>query len=212
MLSLGHQGGVGGLFLLAKDKLHPLWYSEFIPLLFVVSSVFAGLAMIIFLGSINSKTFKDRMSVEHREKHDRIVLSLAKICAGSMFVYLFLKLLELNHEQTWSLLLTPMGYWYLLEVVGCVAIPAWLFMTAIKNQLPGLVRIGAIITIVGVVLNRLNICLIAYKWYAPLRYYPTWMEVIVCVTVLLTQFWVYRWMVNRMPVVSESPEWAQGVH
>ena len=60
-----------------------------------------------------------------------------------------------------------------------------------------------------VVLNRLNICLIAYKWYAAVRYYPTWLEVVVSLTVVFTELWVYRWIVNRMPVVSDSPEWAQ---
>jgi Ni/Fe-hydrogenase subunit HybB-like protein len=212
MLSLGHQGGVGGLFLLAKAKIHPLWYSEFIPLLFVVSSIFAGLSMVIFEGSISSTVFKSRMSAEHHEAHDRIVMSLAKVCAGSMFVYLFLKLLELNHEQTWSLLFTSMGYWYLLEVVGCVAVPAWLFLAGAKSQSTEVVKLAAIITILGVVLNRLNICLIAYKWYAPVRYYPTWMEVVVTLTVVFTELWVYRWVVNRMPVVSDSPEWAQEAH
>jgi len=109
MLSLGHQGGVGGLFLLAKGKVHPLWYSEFIPLLFVVSSVFAGLSMIIFEGSISSKVFRQRISHEHHAAHDRVVLALAKVCAGAMFVYFFLKLLEINHQDTWAFLRTPMG-------------------------------------------------------------------------------------------------------
>jgi len=126
-----------------------------------------------------------------------------------MFVYLFLKLLELNHEQTWSLLSTPMGYWYLLEVLGCVAIPSWLFLTGARRRSLGTVKLAAVMTILGVVLNRLNICLIAYKWYAPVRYYPTWMEVVVTLTVVFTELWVYRWIVNRMPVVSKSPEWAK---
>jgi len=212
MLSLGHQGGVGGLFLLAKAKIHPLWYSEFIPLLFVTSSIFGGLSMVIFEGSISSKVFRHRMSDEYHNAHDQIVMSMAKVCAGGMFVYLFLKLLELNHEATWSLLSTPMGYWYLVEVVGCVVIPLWLFLAGANSRSMGTIKIAAVMTIIGVVLNRLNICLIAYKWYSSLRYYPTWMEVVVTLTVVLTELWVYRWIINRMPVVSDSPEWAKGSH
>ena len=41
-LSTLHQAGFGALFLMAKPKIHPLWYSEFIPVLFFVSSIFAG--------------------------------------------------------------------------------------------------------------------------------------------------------------------------
>ncbi|NIN72364.1 MAG: hypothetical protein GTO46_10700, partial [Gemmatimonadetes bacterium] len=49
-LSTLHQSGLGALYLMAKPKIHPLWYSEFIPILFLVSSIFAGLSMVIFEG------------------------------------------------------------------------------------------------------------------------------------------------------------------
>ncbi len=52
-LSTLHQSGLGALYLMAKEKIHPLWYSEFIPILFFVSSIFAGLSMVIFEGSIS---------------------------------------------------------------------------------------------------------------------------------------------------------------
>ncbi len=212
MLSLGHQGGVGGLFLIAKAKIHPLWYSEFIPLLFVVSSVFAGLSMVIIEGSITSKVFSDRMSAEHRETHDKLVIALGKICAGTMFVYFFLKLLELNHQGTWSLLATSMGYWYLLEVVGCVLLPGILFLQGVRSGSLSVIKFAAVLSLIGIILNRINVCLIAYKWYAPVRYYPSWMEVVVTLTVISMELWVYRWIINRMPVISESPEWAEDVH
>ena len=46
-LSTLHQSGLGALFLLAPAKIHPLWYSHFIPVLFFVSSIFAGLSMVV---------------------------------------------------------------------------------------------------------------------------------------------------------------------
>ncbi len=58
-LSILHQSGLGALFLMAKPKIHPLWYSEFIPIMFFVSSIYAGLSMIIFEGTISHKVFKD---------------------------------------------------------------------------------------------------------------------------------------------------------
>ena len=58
-ISMLHQSGLGALFLMAKPKIHPLWYSEFLPLLFFISSIYAGLSMIIFEGTISHKVFKD---------------------------------------------------------------------------------------------------------------------------------------------------------
>jgi Ni/Fe-hydrogenase subunit HybB-like protein len=70
-LSTLHQSGLGALYLMAKDKIHPLWYSEFIPILFLVSSVFAGLSMVIFEGAISHKVFFSQISEEnHKKQHD----------------------------------------------------------------------------------------------------------------------------------------------
>jgi Ni/Fe-hydrogenase subunit HybB-like protein len=60
-LSTLHQSGLGALFLMAKAKIHPLWYSEFIPILFFVSSIAAGLSMIIFEGIISHRVFRDQI-------------------------------------------------------------------------------------------------------------------------------------------------------
>jgi Ni/Fe-hydrogenase subunit HybB-like protein len=176
-LSMLHQSGLGALYLMAKGKVHPLWYSEFIPILFFVSSVFAGLSMVIFEGSISRKVFKSRLSPVNRFSHDEIVYGLGKICAGTMFAYLFLKVLVVVREQHGTLILSPMGSWYLVEVIGFVLIPCVLFTQAVRQQSPALVRIAAVLTLVGIVLNRLNVSVITFRWDAAVRYVPTWMEI-----------------------------------
>jgi hypothetical protein len=34
------------------------------------------------------------------------------------------------------------------------------------------------------------------------------MEIVITLAILFTEIWVFRWVVNRMPVLRESPEWA----
>ncbi len=204
-LSTLHQSGLGALYLMTKGKLHPLWYTEFIPLLFFVSSIFAGLSMVILEGTISHKVFRNQISSEHRDSHNGIVFGLAKICAATMFVYFFLKLLVFLHHQSWQFLFTPWGYWYLLEVIGFVLLPCMLFIHGLKRENLLFVRIAAILTLIGIVLNRLNISIIAFKWYEPVRYYPTWMEIEVTLAVIVAEIIVFRWIVNRMPVLRELP-------
>jgi Ni/Fe-hydrogenase subunit HybB-like protein len=207
-LSTLHQSGLGALYLMAKGKIHPLWYSEFIPILFFISSIFAGLSMVIFEGMISHKVFHDQISPDHHASRDDIVVSLAKTCAGAMFVYLFLKVLVFLHGRQWSLINTPMGYWYLTEVIGFVLMPCILFTLAVRQGNLSLVHVAAILTLIGIILNRLNVSIIAFKWYAPARYYPTWMEIEVTLAVIFAEIWVFRWIVNRMPVLRKSPAWA----
>jgi Ni/Fe-hydrogenase subunit HybB-like protein len=205
-LSALHQSGLGALYLMAKTKIHPLWYSEFIPILFLVSSVFAGLSMVIFEGSITHKVFHHRVGRDLERSHDDIVLGLAKICAGTMFVYLFMQVLVFAHQQRWAYLGSGWGGWYLLELVGFVVVPAVLFVYGYRYQDLKVTRAAALMTLIGIVLNRLNVSVIAFKWYAADRYVPSWMEIVVTLAVISAELWVFRWVINRMPVLSSIEE------
>lgn len=207
-LSTLHQSGLGALFLMAKNKIHPLWYSEFIPILFFVSSIFAGLSMVIFEGSISQRVFKSQISPDHRAAHDDIVIGLARVCAGTMYVYFFLKVLVFVHGQQWTYINTPLGYWFLAEIVGFVLIPVRLFTQAVRFGNLSLIRVASVLTLIGIVLNRLNVSVIAYKWYAPTHYVPSWMEIEITLAVVMAEILVLRWIVNRMPILREPPKWA----
>jgi len=206
-LSTLHQSGLGALYLMAKDKIHPLWYSEFIPVLFFVSSIFAGLSMVIFEGSISHKVFFKQISEENHKAHNGILIGLSKICAVAMFAYFFLQVLVFVHGKHWDLLSTPMGYWYLLEIFGFVLLPMLLFFYSYRRNSILLIKVAAILTMVGVILNRLNVSVIGFRWDAAIRYVPTWMELAVTLAVIFTEIWIFRWVINRMPVLRESPSW-----
>lgn len=208
-LSTLHQSGLGALFLMAKDKIHPLWYSEFIPILFLVSSIFAGLSMVIFEGSISHKVFSDQISEKDHKSQKNIVHSLSKICAGAMFAYLFLQLLVFIHDKNWEYLNTPMGYWFLVEMIGFVLVPMILFFYSYRSYNILLIRVAAILTMIGVILNRLNVSVIGFKWDAAVHYVPSWMEFVVTFAVIFAEIWIFRWVINRMPVLRESPAWAK---
>ena len=200
-LSILHQSGLGALFLMARDKIHPLWYSEFIPLLFVVSSIFAGLSLVIVEGSLTQKIFHHRVGSRLKASHDDIVFGLARIATAVMFLYLFMHVLVFVHGQRAEYLGTGWGAWYLLELVGFTAVPAVLYAWGCERHRLNVVRLAALMAMVGILLNRLNVSIIAFKWYAPVRYVPTWMEIVVTLGVLSAELWVYRWVVNRMPVL-----------
>jgi len=208
-LSCLHQSGLGALYLMAKDKIHPLWYSEFIPVMFLVSSVFAGLSMVIFEGSISSKVFSDQISEKDHHSEKGIIHSLSGICAGAMFAYLFLNLLVFIHGKRWEYINTPMGYWYLVEMIGFVLVPMLLFYYSYRKMNINLIKVAAIMTMLGIILNRLNVTVIGFRWNAAERYFPSWMEYVVTLTVIFAEIWIFRWVITRMPVLRESPDWAK---
>ena len=211
-LSTLHQSGLGALFLMAKEKIHPLWYSEFIPILFFVSSIFAGLSMVVFEGSVTHKVFSDQISQDNHLKHNSILHGLARICAVTMFVYFFLQILVFVHGRHADLLNTKMGYWYLTEMLGFVLLPMILFFYSYRKRNVKLIRIASVITMLGIIINRLNVTVIGFKWDAAVPYVPSWMEIVVTLTVLFIEIWIFRWIITRLPVLRESPNWAKSVN
>lgn len=205
-LSTLHQSGLGALYMMAKPKIHPLWYSDFIPVLFFVSSIFAGLSMVIFEGSITHKVFQHRVGKDLHASESRILVGLSRVCAGAMFVYLFLVSLALVHEGSWRHAGEPMFAWWLIEVVGFVLVPMGLFLRGGLHRSMRLIRIAAAAALVGVLLNRLNLTVIGFRWDAAVRYVPTWQEIVVTLAVISAELWVFRWVVNRLPVLAPLHE------
>jgi Ni/Fe-hydrogenase subunit HybB-like protein len=209
-LSTLHQSGLGALFLMAMPKIHPLWYSEFIPILFFVSSIFAGLSLVIIMETIGQGVFKDHKSTAYKNSHGPIMIALARICSIAMFVYLFMVMMVFLHGKDYFYLNDGWGLWYFVETIGFVLIPCVIFLLGFKRANLTWIRIAAVMSIVGIILNRLNISTITYNWFDNSLQFPTWMEVVVSVAVIFVQILVFRWIVRRMPVYRESPEWVNG--
>lgn len=203
-LSTLHQSGLGALFLMAKAKIHPLWYSEFIPILFFASSIFAGFSMVIMEGTLSHRVLKDHIDEDHHSSHNEIIIGLAKFATVAIFVYYFFKLLTFLHNKQWTMLNDFWGFWFLVEVVGFVLIPGCMFAFGVKHRNVNIIRVGSILAVLGVVLNRLNVSIIAFKWDAPMKYYPSWQEIVVTLMIISIEIWAFRWVVSRMPVMRKS--------
>lgn len=211
VLSTLHQSSLGALFLMAPAKLHPLWYSPFIPLYFFVSSIIAGLAMVIVESAVSHRIFRDQIDPRRHVDLDGITLGLGKAASVVLFTYFFLKLLGVADGANWALLLTPYGYWFLVELLGFILLPCLLLAYGVRKRKVMLVRGTAILTVLGILINRLNVGLVAFNWNAPERYFPSWMEVLTSLTIITLGVLAFRWIVKRMPVLREHPDY-RGAH
>lgn len=210
VLSTMHQSSLGGLFLLAEAKLHPLWYTPIIPLFFFVSAVIAGLAMVIVESMISHRVFHDQVAGEDPRETDQLIVNLGKAASVGLLIYFLLKWVGVAEGGHWDLLWTPYGGLFLIEVLGFVLLPCILFAWAGRTRNATLTRVASVVTVVGIVLNRLTISVIAFRWNDPVRYVPHWMEITVTLTLVMAGILVFRWLVNRMPVLREEAGCAEG--
>lgn len=201
ILSTLHQGALGALFTYAPGKVHPLWYSSsFQWLFFFCSAIPAGLCMVIAVSTIVRSTMAWRCDSRFLESLDRLTLSLAKGASMGLVTYFTIKLIGVAHDNEWAYFATGWGVWYLVEMIGFVLLPIFLFAIAIKEKRYTLARVAAFLTIGGIVLNRLNTALIAFNW----KLYPEiphWKEIVISMTIFAIYIVTYRFILYRLPIL-----------
>ena len=209
VLSTLHQSSLGALFTIAPSKLHPLWYSTYLAVYFFISSIFAGLSMVIFESSLSHRFLHHKMDETHLKESEGVALGFGKGASFVMMGYVGIKLIGIAIDNNWHYLTTGWGLWFLLELIGFVALPAFVYALAVREKNLRLVRLAAVWSILGVVLNRLNVSLVAFNWHLPSaqRYFPSWMEIVTSVFIVTIGVVIYRFVATRMPVLYEHPDY-----
>ena len=205
MFSSMHQSALGSLFIIAPQKLHPLWWSPWIFAYFFISAVIAGISMVIVESTISHKVFSAQFKGQHLDA-EGLQLGLAKAGAVVMFAYFFLKLQGVIDNHAWGFIGQGfLGKWWLVEMLGFVLTPCLLYAWGARHQRVLAVRVAGVIAVLGIILNRLNVSIIAWDYHNPNHYWPSAIELFVSLTLVTCGVLAFRWIVNRMPVLRSTP-------
>jgi Ni/Fe-hydrogenase subunit HybB-like protein len=186
-----------------------LWYSPYLPIYFFVTAVIAGLSMVIFESTLSNRYFANMMDEAHLAEKDTLPLGFGKAAAFVLAGYFIIKVIGISVDNNWHYLATGYGAWYLVELLGFVALPAFLYAVGVRDNNIKLIRVTAAWTVLGIVVNRFNICLVAFNWHLPSseRYFPHWMEIGISVFIVTLGIVIYRFIVTRMPVLYAHPDY-----
>jgi Ni/Fe-hydrogenase subunit HybB-like protein len=208
VLSTLHQSSLGALFLIAPSKLHPLWYSPYLPVFFFVSSVIAGLSMVIFESTLSHRFFATKMDKDHLKEKDILPLGFGKAAAFALAGYFCIKVIGISTANNWRYLTTGYGIWFLVEMLGFIALPCFLYAVGVRDKNVKLIRTTAVWTVFGIIVNRFNVSMIAFNWHLPPneRYFPHWMEIAISVFIVTVGIIIYRFIVTRMPILYQHPD------
>ena len=206
-LSTLHQSSLGSLYLIAPGKLHPLWYSPFMPMFFFVSSMAAGASMVIFEGMLTHKGLQFYMDTNHAKDSKLVTLSFSRAASFILMGYFMLKLIDMIVQNNMAYLASGYGILWLVEMFGFVLLPALIYAKGARDGNEHICQIGSIITVLGIIFNRFNVSIIAFNWHLPAaeRYFPSWHEITVSIFIVTLIITVYRFIVYHMPVLYEHP-------
>ncbi len=197
VLSTLHQSSLGTLMVLARTKMDPLWWTPILPLLFLLSAIAVGFAMVIFESVIAARVF--RLPLE-----TGVLARLARFIPVVLFVYLSCKVVDLAIRGAGHHLLEGgvRPLMFVLEVgVGVVA-PLLMLLSEQVRRDSSLLLCASGLVILGVVLNRINVFLVAYTpLYVTKPYFPSVGEIAVTVGLISGLVLLYRLAVMLLPIL-----------
>lgn len=215
VISTLHQGALGALLLIQPSKLHPLWWTPLLPLLFFISAIAIGLAMTLFESSLSSRYFKRGLEIHLLEK-------LAGFIPYILGLYLVIRFIQLAVSHNLGYLFTSgiLSLLFWVEIGLGVLLPMVLFsIKSIRNSPRGLLM-GGISVLLGMILNRFNVSWFAVTHADPITYVPTFMgkvsyfpslpEVLLSVGIFSAGILAFGLAVKYLPVF--EPEEHTGSH
>ena len=202
VLSCLHQSSLGTLMLIAPSKVHPLWYTPILPLLFLLSAFAAGYPMVTFESIIAAKSFGRRPEME-------VLTPLARYMPALIGLYLAVKLGDMMVRGTYVYLLdgTFQTNAFLVEVLFGVCLPFVLLLFRRVRESAGWLFFTSTLFILGVLLNRINVFVVSYTPpYLLERYFPAMGEIFITAGMIAGLMFFYRVFVFIFPVLGAEPK------
>jgi Ni/Fe-hydrogenase subunit HybB-like protein len=198
VLSTLHQSSLGTLMVIAGEKMHPLWQTPILPLLFLISAISVGFPMIIFESLIASRSFGMKP-----EMH--VLSKLGSLIAPILGVYLAFKLGDMVIRETFVYLkvLNTASVMFVLELLIGVITPLVMFLSKKVLKSPLLLFIASTLVIAGVLMNRIDNFIVAYHPpYSVAPYLPSIGELSVTIGFISMLVLFYRICVMVFPVIT----------
>jgi Ni/Fe-hydrogenase subunit HybB-like protein len=200
MLSTLHQSSLGSLFLIMPFKLHPLWYSNILPVQFFISAVALGL-MMVSLESLVSHWLYGRAS-----RHD-LIARLAKGARWVLLAYLLVKVVDLAASGKLGLVFS--GTWesilYILEMSISTILPLIIFSIPRLRNNPAGQWAGSLMVVLGMVMNRIDVGGLAMVHATGSAYSPSWMEISLSLGVVSGAILVFLFAIEKFHIWEDRP-------
>jgi len=195
LLSSGHQSFLGGLYLITKGKLHPLWYSPQLPAMFFISSIAAGLALVIMALYLCRRSLGVRIDAGILQDVSRVVVML-------LVFYALFRGVDMYQRGIGEYLWKPQAEtgWFWLEIALFLIAPLVLLnLRRVQGSPMGLYWTSALV-VMGFMANRINVSITGLLGAAGVSYVPKWTEYAASLAIFTAAVVAFRWAVLHLAI------------
>ncbi|PJA76730.1 Ni/Fe-hydrogenase cytochrome b subunit [bacterium CG_4_9_14_3_um_filter_65_15] len=201
LLSTMHQSSLGTLYVIVPEKLHPLWYSPILPILFFVSAITLGLAMTNVESFISFRALGKRLE-------SNLLRGIGRATAVMLMIYLVIRIEDLivHDSLKYAFRFDTASWFFLAEIIiGGIVPMVLLFQRRIRENKLALTGTQFLV-VLGIIFNRMNVAVTAFQLGTGTDYRPHWMEFVVSMGMIAIGVFLFSLAARYLPVfVEEGP-------
>jgi Ni/Fe-hydrogenase subunit HybB-like protein len=195
-----HQSSLGSLLLVAGTKVHGLWHTGLLPLLFLLTALSMGYAVIYFESIFSSVSFR-------RPLETGLLGRLGVFVAGVIAAFLVVRFGGLLAAGRAGLLFGSgiQSFFFWVETLLFLG-AAWLFLQQrVRAHAPGQLR-AALLALFAGSLYRIDAFLTGFNPGTNWIYFPSLSELFVTLGLVATETMAYVWIVKKFPILAGVSE------
>ncbi|HWR17432.1 MAG TPA: NrfD/PsrC family molybdoenzyme membrane anchor subunit [Terriglobales bacterium] len=199
LLSSMHQSYLGGLFLIFRDKMYPLWYTPALTTMFYLSAIPAGLAMVIITLYLCNRSLGTKVD-------PKILKEVAWVISPMLILYFVWRMVDLVKHGGGPYLFKPTSEaaYFWLEMALFVFLPVFMLNNRWVMNRPEGVYWSSAVVIAGFITNRVNVSINALERATQANYIPKWPEMAVTVMLVTCAILAFRYAVIYLDILPKK--------
>ncbi len=194
LLPTMHQSSLGTMMLLPGPRLHPLWSTPWLPLLFLVNCLSMGVGIVILESHVAASVFG-------RRRETPLLGALGRVGAWVALAFSAFRLLDLAFRGR----LPALASWYGLPLVvelGLLGAAAFVLLSASRRFDPGAQFLAGLLLVVGGALYRFDVYLVGFQPGAHWSYFPAVPELLITFGIVALELVLYVFAVRTFPILA----------
>jgi Ni/Fe-hydrogenase subunit HybB-like protein len=197
LLPTMHQSSLGTMMLLPGPRLHALWFTPWLPLLFLVNCVVMGIGVVMIESHASASVF-------HRRRETAMLASLGRVGAGAALFFVAFRLADLSIRGK----LATLASWYGLAVAAellIVAAGAGMLVSRARGRSPRRQVIAGMLLVLGGTVYRFNVYLVGFRPGSHWSYFPAVPELFITFGIVALEIVLYVAAVRTFPILAGRP-------
>ena len=200
-----HHTSLGSLFLVMPERLHELWFTSWIPVLFFFSAVGGGMMMVVLVRMGYSYFF-------NKKENMPVVTGIAQIASVVLGMYFVIKMADLVFHGRFGLLFSGQweSYVFMVEMLFSVIIPVVIVAVPSLRDRIGTLVFASMSAVFGLAMNRVDVGIVGLLRTSEFGYFPSFLEISLSLGVIAAAGLVFIYVVENFRVFPELPEKKSG--